>query len=120
MILWLWLAPLLFTTETRPASTAKVAVGRDICKVYGAVYLERDPKYKNTATYTVYLNEEEAFANMIVYRENNKLFADGTAIWYLTPNKAFADHILYVTDNRNFADFSVHFTNVRSFATCRE
>ena len=117
---WLSLVPLLLTPEVNSVKAEKATVARDYCKIYGAVYLERDPKYKNTASYTVYLNEEEAFANMIVFRENNKLFADATAIWYLTPNKAFADHIVYVTDNRNFADFSVHFTNVRSFAACRE
>ncbi|MDX5436421.1 MAG: DUF6150 family protein [Pontibacter sp.] len=117
---WLSLVPLFLTPKATPVAAKEVTAVRDYCKIYGAVYLERDPKYKNTAAYTVFLNEEEAFANMIVYRENNKLFADATAIWYLTPNKAFADHILYVTDNRNFADFSVHFTNVRSFAACRE
>ncbi|WP_299826139.1 hypothetical protein [uncultured Pontibacter sp.] len=118
--LWFALMPLLLAKEVGPAPVKNAAVARDYCGIYGAVYLERDPKYKNTAAYTVYLNEDEAFANMVVYRENNKLFADATAIWYLTPKKAFADHILYVTDNRNFADFSVHFTNVRSFAACRE
>src|SRR5690606_35867886 len=90
------------------------------CRIYGSVYLERDPKYRNAASHTVFLNEEEAFADMVVYRESNKLFADATAVWYITPNKAFADHILYVTDNRNLADITLHFTTVRSFATCRE
>ncbi|GAB3202560.1 hypothetical protein ABID22_002695 [Pontibacter aydingkolensis] len=118
--LWFALLPLFSVTEEAPAPVNRVIAARDYCKIYGAVYLERDPKYKNTAAHTVYLNEEEAFANMVVYRENNKLFADATAVWYLTPNKAFADHIVYVTDNRNFADFTVHFTNVRSFAACRE
>jgi hypothetical protein len=101
-----------------PASE-KIVI-KDYCKIYGSVYLERDPRYKNTASHTVFLDEEEVYANMIVYRENNKLFADGTAIWYITPTKAFADHILFVTDNRNFADFSVHYTTVRSYATCSE
>jgi hypothetical protein len=101
-------------------SVTKKSVSRDFCRIYGSVYLERDPKYKNTASFSVFLGEDEAFANMVVYRESNKLFADGTAIWYLTPNKAFADHILYVTDNRNLADFTVHYTDVRSFAACRE
>ncbi|MDX5423233.1 MAG: DUF6150 family protein [Hymenobacteraceae bacterium] len=118
--LWLALSPFLLPSETVPASGSETRAGRDFCAIYGSVYLERDPKYRNTASYTVFLEEEEAFANMVVYRENNKLFADGTAIWYITPNKAFADHVLYVTDNRNFADFSVHFTDARSFATCRE
>lgn len=113
---WLALSPLLHTPEPAP----KAAIAKNYCNVYGAVYLERDPKYKSTASYTVFLGEEEAFANMVVYRENNKLFADATAVWYLTPTKAFADHILYVTDNRNLADFSVHYTGARSFAACRE
>jgi hypothetical protein len=117
---WLALLPLFADIARTPEIASKTSVTRNFCRIYGAVYLERDPKYKNTASHTVFLNEEEAFANMVVYRENNKLFADGTAIWYLTPNKAFADHILYVTDNRNFADFTVHYTDVRSFATCRE
>ena len=115
--LWLVLLPLL--KEPAPARQP-VTAARDFCRVYVSVYLDRDPKYKNTASYTVFLNEEEAFANMVVFRENNKLFADGTAIWYITPNKAFADHIVFVTGNRNFADFTVHFTDVRSFAECRQ
>lgn len=112
-----WMALLPFFKSVPPAAQP---VGNDHCRIYGSVYLERDPKYKNDAAYTVFLGEEEAFADMIVYRETNKLFADATAVWYLTPNKAFADHILYVTDNRNLADITVHFTTVRSFATCRE
>lgn len=115
-----WLSLLPFLAGPQPAAEPSVAVvSKDICRIYGSVYLERDPKYKNTAAYTVYLGDEEAFAAMVVYRESNKLFADGTAIWHITNNKAFADHVLYVTDNRNFADFTVHFTNVRSYAACR-
>lgn len=114
-----WMALLPFF-KTSVSLTETVRVSGDHCRIYGSVYLERDPKYKNDAAYTVFLGEEEAFADMIVYRESNKLFADATAVWYLTPNKAFADHILYVTDNRNLADITVHFTTVRSFATCRE
>ena len=116
----------LFLSLLAPAEASEAALAskeiviNDYCKIYGSVYLERDPKYKNTASYTVFLGEEEVYANMIVYRESNKLFADDTAIWYITPTKAFADHILYVTDNRNLADFSVHYTTVRSYASCRE
>ncbi|WP_233555571.1 DUF6150 family protein [Pontibacter oryzae] len=113
-ILWMALLPHLTPTPVKPAVT------RNHCQIFGSVYLERNPIYKNTASHVVYLGEEEAFANMVVYRENNKLFADGTAIWFITPNKAFADHILYVTEQRYQADFTVHFTDVRSFATCRD
>lgn len=116
----LFLSLLAHKGAAAPVSASTEIVINDYCKIYGSVYLERDPKYRNTASYTVFVGEEEVYANMIVYRENNKLFADGTAIWYITPTKAFADHILYVTDNRNFADFSVHYTTVRSYASCRE
>ncbi|MEJ8804535.1 DUF6150 family protein [Pontibacter sp. H249] len=117
---WFTLLPLFLAENEASAPVEEVVAARDFCKVYGSVYLERDPKYKNTASYTVFLEEDEAFANMVVYRESNKLFADATAVWYITSKKAFADHIVYVTDNRNFADFTVHFTKVRSFAACRE
>ncbi|MBF8965323.1 hypothetical protein I0P70_18895 [Pontibacter sp. FD36] len=120
LIISFWLSLLPYLTAPQPAAEPSVRVaGNDICRIYGSVYLERDPKYKNTAAYTVYLGDEEAFASMVVYRESNKLFADGTGIWHITNKKAFADHVLYVTDNRNFADFTVHFTNVRSYAACR-
>lgn len=112
--------PHIHTPPVAPASAGEVNIDRDYCAIYGAVYLERDPRYKNTASKIVFLNEEEAFANMVVYRETNKLFADGTGIWYITPNKAFANHILYVTDQRYQADFTVYFTDVRSSATCRD
>ncbi|TPE45603.1 hypothetical protein FJM65_03650 [Pontibacter mangrovi] len=92
-ILWMLLLP-----YEHAAPAAEVA--RNHCQVYGSVYLERNPVYKTTASRVVYLGEEEAFADMVVYRESNKLFADAPAVWYLTPNKAFADHVLYVTDQR--------------------
>ncbi|WP_347157839.1 DUF6150 family protein [Pontibacter chitinilyticus] len=117
----LWLALMPLARPVIPAAApATTTVAAGYCNIYGAVYLERDPKYKSDAEYTVFLDEDEAYANMIVYRENNKLFADATAVWYLTPTKAFADHVLYVTDNRNLADFTVHYTLTRSFAQCRE
>lgn len=117
---WMALLPHFVTPATAPAPVSGVSAAKDYCHVYGAVYLERDPRYKNTASAIVFLNEEEAFANLVVYRENNKLFADGPGIWFITPHKAFANHILYVTDQRYQADFTVFYTDVRSSATCRD
>ncbi|GAB3822880.1 hypothetical protein [Pontibacter rugosus] len=113
-MLWISLLPYL-----KPAPAVSAA-GRNHCQVYGAVYLERDPMYRSTASHIVFIGEEEAFADMVVFRESNKLFADAPAIWYITPNKAFASHILYVTDKPHLADFTVHFTDVRAIATCRD
>ncbi len=119
IIFSLLLLPFFSVPASEPVTTPVVA-NRDYCKIYGAIYLEHDSKFKNTASHTVFLGEEEAFANLVVFKEKNKLFADDAGLWYITPNKAFADHVLFVTENRNLAAFSVHFTEVRSLAACRE
>jgi hypothetical protein len=119
-IYWMTLVALFTTPAAAPSPAERAGIGRDYCNIYGAVYLELNPMYRNTATATVFLKEDEAFADLVVYRENNKLFADGTGIWYITPSKAFADHVLYVTDQRHLANFTVYFTDVRSSAICRE
>lgn len=102
-----------------PAKKPTVLAPR-YCEIYGAVYLERDPRRKANSHFTVYEETEEAFANLVVYKEDNKLFADKAGLWYITPNRDFADYIIFVSPNRNLADFGVHFTTVRSFAGCKE
>lgn len=92
----------------------------DPCRLYGSVYLETDPRRRSQAFGVVYQEPDEAFADVLVYRETNKLFADKAGLWYLTDARDFADYVLLVTDNRNLADFSFHYTKVRSFAGCRK
>ena len=48
----------------------------DFCRIYGSVYFERDPRRKYGTHFTIYEETEEAFANLVVYKEDNKLFAD--------------------------------------------
>jgi len=98
----------------------KITREPDFCRIYGSVFLTSDPKYKSLARYVVYLETEEAFANLVVFKEENKLFADKPGLWYPAPAHDFADHVLFVTTNRAFADFSVFYTKSRSFAGCRE
>ncbi|WP_246558906.1 DUF6150 family protein [Hymenobacter piscis] len=100
---------------------APAAVGSvDPCRLYGSVYLERDPRRRSGCFAVVYLEPEEAFADLLVYPETNKLFADQAGLWYLTEGRSFADYALFVTDNRNLADFSFQYTNVRNYAGCRQ
>lgn len=91
----------------------------EICRMFGSVYLTTDPKEKSLARYIIYLEPDAAYADIQVFKENNKLFADGPGLWYITSGRNFADHILFVTTNRAFADFSVHYTKARTFAGCR-
>jgi hypothetical protein len=114
-----WLLAFGQPETVNPEPAATTVQNDKHCRIYGSVYLEKDPGRKSFASYTIFVEEEEAFADVSVYQEDNKLFADKTGLWYVTPNRAFADHVLFVTTNRSFADFSVYFTDIRSFAGCR-
>lgn len=105
-----------FTAAQAPVALAESAV----CRLYGSVYLTSDPRQKNYARYIVYVEKEEAYADLLVFKENNKLFADGPGLWYVTTNRTFADHVFFVTDKRAFADFAIHYTDKRTFAGCRK
>ena len=90
------------------------------CKIYGAVYLETDPSRRSLCFGRVYVEPEEAFADVLVFSESNKLFADKAGLWYEAPNRDFADYVLFVTKDRGQADFAIHYTKIRSFAGCRQ
>ena len=104
-----------------PLAPAVAVVGSiDPCRIYGSVYLERDPRRRSSCFATVYLEPEEAYADLLVYPETNKLFADRAGLWYPIETRDFADYALFVTDNRNLADFSFQYTKVRNYAGCRK
>jgi len=90
------------------------------CKIYGSVYLETDPSRRSYCFGTVYVEPEEAFADLIVFKEENKLFADRAGLWHAAPVRDFADYVLFVTTDRSRADFAIHYTTVRSFAGCKQ
>lgn len=115
-LLWLNFAPQPGPT---PVSPARATQSIEACRIYGSIYLETDPRRRSYCFATVYLEPEEGYADMLVYKEDNKLFADKAGFWAFTQARDFADYALFVTDNRNLADFSIHYTNVRSFAGCR-
>lgn len=92
----------------------------EICRMFGTIYLTTDPKQKNYARYTVYIDTEDTYADLLVFKENNKLFADAPGIWYLTTSRNFADYIFFVTTNRAFADFTIYYTKARTFAGCKQ
>ena len=102
------------------AAPAPVRVGSvDPCRIYGSIFLETDPRRRNQCFATVYVEPETAFTNLMVYKEDNKLFADQAGLWAFTDARDFADYRIFVTENRNLADFTIHYTDVRSYAGCR-
>jgi len=88
----------------------------DASKIFGSIYLETDPRYKSYCIATIYEEPEQAFADVLVFKEDSKLFADKSGVWYFTPTRDFADYALFVTKVRGQADFSIHYTKVRSYA----
>ena len=124
-IFWVSFLLILFL-PFRPASVAGAfspekhsVLGVDFCRIYGSVYFERDPRYQASSHFTIFEESEEAFANLVVYKEDNKLFADQPGLWYETKSRDFADYIIFISPNRNKADFGVNFTTIRSFAGCK-
>ena len=119
------LVGLLHLPASAPVAPAGLLVAAvrgsvDPCRIYGSVFLETDLSRRGQCFATVYVESEEAFTNLMVYKEDNKLFADKAGLWALTDARDFADYRLFVTDNRNLADFTIHYTDVRIYAGCRQ
>jgi hypothetical protein len=126
-VLSFFLAFLLFFTPPSvgsgasrlPAGPAHAAGSVEPCKIFGSIYLENDPRRANQCFAVVYVEPEQAFADVLVFNETNKLFADKAGLWCPAENREFADYTLYVTTDRSRADFAIHYTKVRSFAGCK-
>jgi len=87
----------------------------DFCKVFGSVYIEKDPRQ---ADYRVYKEDSEAFCNIKVFEVDGRPYADREGLWHFTDKKAFADFTIYFEPKKGLADFSVYFIDVESFAGC--
>ena len=92
------------------------AQGFDVCQLYGAVRVTDNP---NEANFKVFIEESEAFADLVVYHEENRLMADEPGIWFITDTQAFANFSIYFEGNRGLADFTVFYTDILSFAGCK-
>ncbi|GAA4364993.1 hypothetical protein GCM10023185_34930 [Hymenobacter saemangeumensis] len=117
MLSFILTALLAFSPAKAPV--AAPAGSLEPCRIFGSVYLETDPSRRSYCFGTVYVEPEEAFASLVVFKESNKLFADKAGLWADAPNREFADYVLFVTPDRGKADFAIHYTKVRSFAGCR-
>ena len=87
----------------------------DICKIYGSVYVEKNPRF---ADYRVYVEDSEAFCDVIVFQSENRLFADRPGLWHFTSTKGFEDFSIYYEKDRGLADFTIFLTETESFAGC--
>ncbi len=93
----------------------KTTIGH--CDLRGAVFVE--PVDRNLAQYSVFIEETESFAEMLIFKENSRTYADRPGLWYFVENRGLADFVIFYEDEPGYADFSIFFTETASFAGCQ-
>jgi len=114
---WVYIA-LNFTfilTLTGVGGSVVYGQGFDVCQLYGVVYVTEHP---NEANFRIFIEDSEAFADLVVFPEDNRLMADEPGIWYMSDTPVFANFSVYFERSRGLADFSIFYTDVLSFAGC--
>ena len=96
----------------KPVNAQKI----DLCRVFGNFYVTTD---KNLADFRVHIEETEGLADLLVYQQKNKFYADKAGQWYITPNKKEADFWIYFEPLKGYANFSISYTETESFAGCK-
>lgn len=86
------------------------------CQLKGPVFIETNAA---RAQFRVYLEESESFADLLVFKTTNALFADKPGLWFFTPSRAQASFSILLVKERSQADFSVHYIDTESFAGCQ-
>jgi hypothetical protein len=117
----LYLPLLLFSLLVSPDQPKEEVAKPDVCRIYGRVYFEKgQPRNLGLPSFVAYQEKDDAFADLMVFREDNRLFADGPGLWYEVKERGMADFIVFLTDRRGLADFTFGYTEARSFAGCRK
>ena len=93
-----------------------VAAQNGWCQLSGAVFVDSNP---TRAQYRVYIEESESFADLLVFKTINALFADKPGLWFFTSSRAQASVGIILVKERAQADFSIHFVETESFAGCQ-
>ncbi len=94
---------------------AQKSMAQAFCSLRGSVLVVKDHRY---AQVKVFETESEPMADFLVFRADNKLFADKPGLWHFTDAKAQADFtIAFVSEE--LADVKVFFIENESFAGCR-
>jgi hypothetical protein len=108
------LLPLSFWMSGNTVCKAQ-AINPVVCKIYGSIYYEEDPK---KADFKVYVESSEAFADLLVFHSSNRLYADQAGLWYVTEKRDIANFRIFITEQKKNADFSICYISTESFAGC--
>ena len=85
------------------------------CSLKGSVYIAEE---RGQADFIAYLEDSEAFADFLVFEEENRLYATEEGIWFFVDNRGIADFSIYLTRSKGEADFVFAYTDSPTFAGC--
>ena len=87
----------------------------EYCSLRGSVYIAKD---RQQADFIAYLEDSEAFADFLVFEEENRLYATEEGVWFFVENRGIADFSIYLTKSKGEADFIFAYTDSPTFAGC--
>ncbi|MES2389008.1 MAG: DUF6150 family protein [Bacteroidota bacterium] len=96
---------------------AQAQTSSRLCNLFGAVFVTPVP---SQAQYKIFIEESEAFADLVVFKQSSALYADRSGQWYFTEFRPQATFSVTFTENKALADFSVYFTQTEAFAGCKQ
>jgi hypothetical protein len=85
------------------------------CSLRGSVYIAEE---RGQADFVAYLEDSEAFADFLVFEEENRLYATDEGVWFFVENRGIADFSIYLTKSKGEADFVFAYTDSPTFAGC--
>ena len=85
------------------------------CSLRGSVYIAEE---RGQADYIAFLEDSEAFADFLVFEEENRLYATEEGVWFFVENRGIADFSIYLTKSKGEADFIFAYTDSPTFAGC--
>ncbi len=97
-------------------ASAQIVGKVDHCKIFGKIFVV---DFVQQADYRVFEEDTEAFANVVIFKQENRFYADKTGQWFFTKNKAEADFWIYFTETKGQSDFTIAYTPTESFAGCK-
>jgi hypothetical protein len=98
-------------------STFSFAQRFTACQIFGKIYVVTQ---KNLADAKVYIEESEGLAELNVFQQSNKFYADKSGQWFFTTDKREANFWVYFEPVKGHADFSIFYIDTESFAGCKQ
>lgn len=85
------------------------------CQLHGSVFIAEE---RAQADFIVFEEDSEAFADFLVFEEENRLYATEEGVWFFVGSRGIADFSVFFTKSKGEADFIIAYTDSPTFAGC--